>query len=437
MEWWQALTLLAGMMLLFMLSGVPVVISFLLVDLVGAFLFMGGEAGLSQLILNVRESLTSFSLLPIPLFILMGEVMFRSGVGFKAIEVVDHWIGRVPGRLSLVAIMSGTLLAAVSGSTLASAALLGEILLPEMRKRGYKHEMSIGPILGTGGLAMLIPPSALAIVLAALCDISIGGLLIAGIVPGIMIATFMATYVVVRCWLQPELAPPYQVEPVSIGQKILETALHVMPLGVIIFLVVGLIFIGVATPSEAAALGALGTFAVAFCCGRMDYKVLSESIMGTVKLTSMIFLIIVGSMTFSQILAFSGASSGLIQVITSFDLPPFMILALMQLMLMFLGCFMDNLSMVMIAIPIYMPIAHALHFNPMWFALLMLINMDIGNITPPFGLLLFVMKGIAPPGTTMMQVYKSGFPFLMCEVLTLILIMMFPAIGLFLPGLVR
>ncbi len=437
MEWWQALILLVGMMLMLMLSGVPVVISFLLVDLVGAFLFMGGEAGLSQLVLNVRESLTSFSLLPIPLFILMGEVMFRSGVGFKAIEVVDHWIGRVPGRLSLVAIMSGTLLAAVSGSTLASAALLGEILLPEMYKRGYRHEMSIGPILGTGGLAMLIPPSALAIVLAALCDISIGGLLIAGIVPGIMIATFMAAYVVIRCWLQPEIAPPYHVNPVPFGRKIRETVVNVLPLGVIIFLVVGLIFLGVATPSEAAALGALGTFAVALVRGKMNGKILGDCVMGTVKLTSMIFLIIVGSMTFSQILAFSGASSGLIQAVTSFDLSPLMVLVLMQLMLMFLGCFMDNLSMVMIAIPIYMPIAHALHFNPMWFALLMLINMDIGNISPPFGLLLFVMKGIAPDGTTMMQVYKAGIPFLLCELLTLILIMIFPAIGLFLPSLVR
>ncbi|MFH1114014.1 MAG: TRAP transporter large permease subunit, partial [Pseudomonadota bacterium] len=145
----------------------------------------------------------------------------------------------------------------------------------------------------------------------------------------------------------------------------------------------------------------------------------------------------VGSMTFSQILAFSGASSGLIQAVMSFDLSPFMVLLLMQLMLLVLGCFMDNLSMVMIAIPIYMPIAHALHFNPMWFALLMLINMDIGNISPPFGLLLFVMKGIAPEGTTMMQVYKAGIPFLLCELLTLILIMIFPAIGLFLPTLVK
>ncbi|MFH1116319.1 MAG: TRAP transporter large permease subunit, partial [Pseudomonadota bacterium] len=338
MEWWQALVLLLGTMLLLMLSGVPVLISFLLVDLVGAFLFMGGEAGLRQLILNVQESLTSFSLLPIPLFILMGEVMFRSGVGFKAIEVVDHWIGRVPGRLSLVAIMSGTLLAAVSGSTVASTALLGEILIPEMQKRGYKHEMSIGPILGTGGLAMLIPPSALAIVLAALCDISIGGLLVAGIVPGIMIACFMAVYVITRCWLQPEIAPPYYVESVPFGRKIRETVVNVLPLGLIIFLVVGLIFLGVATPSEAAALGSLGTFAVALMLGRMNFRILSDCVMGTVKITSMIFLIIVGSMTFSQILAFSGASSGLIQAVMSFDLSPFMVLLLMQLMLLVLGC---------------------------------------------------------------------------------------------------
>ncbi len=437
MEWWQAFTLLMGAMLLLMLLGVPVAVAFLFVDIVGAYIFLGGEMGLRQLILNMSESLTSFSLLPVPLFILMGEVMFRSGVGFRAIEVVDHWIGRIHGRLSLVAISSGTLLAAVSGSTLASAALLGEILLPEMRRRGYRHEMSIGPILGTGGLAMLIPPSALAIVLAALCDISIGGLLVAGIIPGLMIATFMCTYVVVRCRLQPHLAPPYEVQPVPLGAKIYETVVHVFPLGFIIFLVVGLIFLGVATPSEAAALGAFGTFVVALCCGRLDRTVIKESVLGSVRLTSMIFLIIVGSMTFSQILAFSGASVGLIQLVTGLDLSPFLILIMMQLMLVVLGCFMDNLSMVMIAIPIYMPIVHALGFNPMWFALLMLINMDIGNITPPFGLLLFVMKGIAPAGTTMMDVYKAGFPFLLCEVLALVLIMIFPSLGLFLPNLLR
>jgi tripartite ATP-independent transporter DctM subunit len=297
--------------------------------------------------------------------------------------------------------------------------------------------MSIGPILGTGGLAMLIPPSALAIVLAALCDISIGGLLVAGIIPGLMIATFMCTYVVVRCRLQPHLAPPYEVQPVPLGAKIYETVVHVFPLGFIIFLVVGLIFLGVATPSEAAALGAFGTFVVALCCGRLDRTVIKESVLGSVRLTSMIFLIIVGSMTFSQILAFSGASVGLIQLVTGLDLSPFLILIMMQLMLVVLGCFMDNLSMVMIAIPIYMPIVHALGFNPMWFALLMLINMDIGNITPPFGLLLFVMKGIAPAGTTMMDVYKAGFPFLLCEVLALVLIMIFPSLGLFLPNLLR
>ena len=437
MEWWLALLLLLGVMVVLMLSGMPVAVSFLLVDLLGAFLFLGGKAGIVQLILNMMESLTSFSLLPVPLFVLMGEVMFHSQLGFKAIDVMDHWIGKIPGRLALLAILGGAIFSTMSGSTMATTAILGSMLVPDMQKRGYHKSMSIGPVMGSGGLSMLIPPSALAILLAALNQVSVGGLLIAGILPGCLIAFFYAAYVVIRCLLQPHLAPPFEVPKLSLSEKLCATFIHVVPLGLIIFLVIGLIFLGIATPSEAAALGALGTIFLAAVYRKMGWETLRKSIMGTVRVTSMMFMIIVGSMTFSQIMAFSGASAGLIQLVTGLDLPPMMILISMQVILLFLGCFMDNLSMVMIAIPIFLPIVHALHFNTLWFSLIMLINMEMANTTPPFGLLLFVMKGVAPKGTTMGDIYKAGVPFLLCDATAMILVMIFPQIALFLPGLMK
>ncbi len=435
MEWWQALILLLGTMIIFMLSGMAIAVCFLLVDIIGAFLFLGGEPGITQLILNMGESLTSFTLLPVPLFILMGEVMFHSQLGFKAIDVIDQWIGRIPGRLSLLAVIGGTVFSTMSGSTLATTAMLGSMLVPDMESRGYKKAMSIGPVMGSGGLSMLIPPSALAILLAALNQISVGGLLIAGILPGCLMALFYGSYVVLRCWLQPQLAPPFEVPHISVKMKLKETLIHVVPLGLIIFLVIGLIFLGVATPSESAALGALGIILLAVAYKKMDLPILKKAIIGTIKISSMMFMIIVGSMTFSQIMAFSGASAGLIRVVTELEMPPILVLITMQVLLMFLGCFMDNLSMVMIAIPIYLPIVNALHFDALWFSLIMLINMEMANTTPPFGLLLFVMKGVAPPDTTMGEIYKAGIPFLLCDALVMILVMIFPQIALYLPGL--
>jgi tripartite ATP-independent transporter DctM subunit len=201
--------------------------------------------------------------------------------------------------------------------------------------------------------------------------------------------------------------------------------------------VIGLIFLGIATPSEAAALGASGTVVLAMAYRKMNAGILKSSIIGTVRITSMMFMIIVGSMTFSQIMAFSGASAGLIRVVTDLDLPPVMVLISMQVLLLFLGCFMDNLSMVMIAIPIFLPIVNALHFNTLWFSLIMLINMEMANTTPPFGLLLFVMKGVAPKNTTMGDIYKAGVPFLLCDALVMVLVMIFPQIALYLPGLIK
>lgn len=437
MDWWWSLSLLLGSTLFLVFAGMPVAMAFLLTDVVGALLFFGGIPGLKQLASNLEESLTTFSLLPVPLFILMGELMFHSQMGAKAIDAVEAWIGRVPGRLALVSVFSGTLFSTVSGSSVATTAFLGSQLLPEMERRGYSRVLSIGSIMGSGGLAMMIPPSAIAILLAALANVSAGGLLIAGILPGILMAFCYVVYIVGITSAKPHLAPRYAPDPMPLAAKLRATLMQVAPLAVIIFLVVGLIFFGIATPSESAALGALGTAVLAAAMGRMNLDVVKRSLMGATRLSAMMFLIIAASMVFSQILAFSGATAGLMELANAVDLPPLVLVLLMQLILIVLGSFMDNLSMVMIALPIFLPLIHGMHLDPMWFCLLIMINMDLANLTPPFGLLLFVMKGVAPAGTTMRQIYLAGLPFVACDLIVMGAVMLFPALALWLPSLMR
>ncbi|MBM4341295.1 MAG: TRAP transporter large permease subunit [Deltaproteobacteria bacterium] len=436
MEWWMALLLLIGGTVLLMFMGLPVGVSFLFANLIGTLVFMGGLSGFKLLILNLEESLTSFGLLTVPMFILMGEVMFHSKMALRAIDALDYWIGRVPGRLGLLAVASGTIFGATSGSTIATTSMLGSLLIPEMERRGYQKTMCIGPILGSGALAMLIPPSILAVILATLVEVSVGGMLIAGILPGLLLASFYAIYILIRCWIQPEIAPPYDISPIPLIKKLKEMTIYVLPLGLIIFLVVGIIFLGMATPSEAAAMGAIGSIILSVFYGEMNWEIFRKCIFGTIKMTTFMFIIIMASMIFSQILAFSGASSGLIQAVVKLELPSLLVLISMQVTLLFLGCFMDNLSIAVIVVPIFMPVIKALGFDPLWVAAMTLINMDLGNLTPPFGLQLFVMKGIQPM-TPMAVIIRSALPFVLCEVLALIAIMIFPDIALYLPSLMR
>lgn len=435
MEWYWILGLIFCALMGLFLIGVPVAFAFLFINIVGVYLLWGGEAGLSQLVLSVYRSVSTFSLLPVPLFILMGEVMFRAGIAPRMMDTLDKWLGRIPGRLSMLAVGGGTLFSTLSGSAMAGCAMLGSVLVPEMEKRGYKKEMSLGPIIGSGGLAIMIPPSALGVLLASLSRISVGGMLMAIIIPGVIMAVLYGGYIVLRAWLQPELAPIYEIERVPLRQKLILTCRYVLPLGTIVFLVIGLMFIGVATPTESAALGALGCFVLVFIYRGWNWEVIRGSIAATLRITVMMFMIMTGAMAFSQILAFSGASSGLVSLAGGVDLPPIMILIFMQIILIFMGVFMEPLTIMMVTLPIYMPIIKTLGFDPLWFGTIMLINMEMATTTPPFGLVLFVMKGVAPPDTTMADIYRAGFPFLVCDAIAMGLIMAFPALALYLPGL--
>ena len=393
MEWWMILGLIFCALMFLFIIGVPVAFAFLFINILGVYLLWGGESGLNQLVLSIYRSVSTFSLLPVPLFILMGEIMFRAGIAPKMMDTLDKWLGRIPGRLSLLAVGGGTLFSTLSGSAMAGCAMLGSVLVPEMERRGYKKEMSIGPILGSGGLAIMIPPSALGVLLASLSRISVGGMLMAIIIPGIIMALLYAGYIVLRAYLQPDLAPVYEVERVLFREKVILTLKYVLPLSTIVFLVIGLMFIGVATPTESAALGALGCFALVFIYQGWNWKVIKESVSSTLRITVMMFMILTGATAFSQILAFSGASSGLVGLAGGLDLPPIMILIFMQVILIFMGVFMEPLTIMMVTLPIYMPIVKTLGFDPLWFGTIMLINMEMATTTPPFGLVLFCHEG--------------------------------------------
>lgn len=435
MEWWLILVIFIGLLLLLLATGMPVAFSFFMINIIGALFFLGGAIGLKQMILSIFNGLTSFTLAPVPLFVFMGEILFHSGMAIRTLDVLDKWMGKLPGRLSVLTVAGGTIFSNLSGSTMANTAMLGSLLVPVMTKRGYSKAMSLGPILGTGGIAMIIPPSALAVVLGTLAHMSIADLLLAGIIPGLLMAILYFSYIVIRCMRNPSLAPSYEVEPVSLSEKTKDFVKYLLPLSSIVFLVVGLIFLGVATPTEAAAMGSAGSIVLAGLYGALNLNVMKEAVKGSLKVTGMTFLIIAGSITFSQILAFTGATRGMVEFVVDLPFTPIVILICMQVILILLGAFMEQISMMMISVPIFMPVVHALGFDPIWFGVLMLLNLEIAFTSPPFGLLLFVMKGVAPPGTTMGDIYRAALPFIFCDLVAITLIMIFPGIAIWLPRL--
>lgn len=437
MEWWLFLIIYLGSFIVLISFGMHVVFSFLLVTTVGIWIYWGGATGLEQFMLSLYSSIASFTMLAVILFIFMGEVTFRSGLGMKMIDALNLWLGKLPGRLSLLAVLSGVVLSTMSGSSLASTVILGQSLVPEMEKRGYKKPMSLGPILGSGGLAIMIPPSGLAILVATIGEIPIGRFLIAIVIPGLIMGAFYAIYIITRCSIQPSLAAAYEVGSSSWPERLKSFARDVMPLAVVIFLVIGVIILGIASPSEAAATGTLGIILMAAISKKLSWDVLKRSVMGSVRSVGMILIIIACSIGYSQILAFSGATEGMIQFAVNLPIPPLLIIVAMQVVALILGSFMSSAAVMMIALPMFMPIVIEFGFNVIWFGALFLLNMEMGQTTPPYGVSLFAMKAVAPKDTTMGDIYRAALPFLYCDALTMFIMLMCPAVALWLPGIMK
>jgi len=423
-----------GCLIAIMVTGMPISFAFMFTCIIGASLFWGGASGLDQFAMSIYSSVANYTFLPIPLFVLMGDVIFASGVGTQIVGAVDKLLGKLPGRLSLLAIGSGVLLGTMIGISGGSIGILGRTLVPEMQSRGYKPAMIYGPIVSSGTLAILIPPSALAVFIGAIGQVSVGGLLMAIIVPGILLAILFAAYIIIRCKLNPSLAPIYEVDKVSLGEKVRAFVYYILPIIIVILAVIGSVFAGVATPSEAAALGVIACLLLAALYRKLSFKMLFTSGMNTVRVTVMIFFIVVGSISFSRILATTGAITEVIDLATTADFSPIYVIIFTQVILFFLGMFMDPASIVMITAPIFFPLAKELGYDPMWFAVISLLNIQLGLISPPFGLDCFTMKAVAPGDATLGQVFKSSIPFLAIGLLLMILIFAFHPLATWLPG---
>jgi len=434
-SWQIAAWLMLGGSTLLLFMGMPVALTFLGVNIIGAVLYMGGEPGLVQLVRNSVSSVTAFALTPIPLFVLMGEILFHTGLALKVIEGVERLIVRVPGRLAVVAVVAGTVFSAISGSTIATTAMLGSLMLPVMLARGYHPTIATGPIMAIGAVDMLIPPSALTVLLGSLSGISISKLLLGGIMPGILLSVAFVAWIIMRVRISPHLAPTETdaVQHHGWARWHLLFA-YVLPTLSIFGVVVGALAAGWATPTECAALGAFATMLLAALYRALKWEAVVKALKGTAGISGMILFIILGATTFAQILSFSGASSGLVQFITSHGLSANQILVGMMLLLIFLGIFVDQVSMMMITLPIFMPIVNTLGIDPVWFGVLFLICMQLGLLLPPHGLLLMTMRGVAPPSVTMGQIFLAVTPYVVMSLLLLTAVFMVPGIATWLPG---
>ncbi len=434
MDWQIALVIIFGSLLVLMLTGMPIALCFLFIDVVGAFLLFGWPGGLDQIVISIYTSLATFTIAPIPLFIVMGELMFHSGLGGDVVATVDQWLGRLPGRQSLLAVGAGVLLATLTGASVASVSILSSTLVPDMEKRGYHKSMIFGPILSAGSLAVLIPPSVTAVLLASIGELSVGEILLAIIGPGILLAVLYTGYIITMCAINPSLAPKYEVPKFPLRERLANVACNILPVALIIFSVIGFMVLGIASPEESAASGAIATLVVAAAQRRLSWSVIKKAALGTLRVTGMIFLIMAGAKGFSQVLAFTGATQVLAEGVLNLSVHPLIIMGMMQVVMLILGAFMDTMAIILIAMPTFMPAINALGLDPIWFGAIAVVNLELGMITPPFGIVLYAMKAMAPPRYTMGDIIRSVMPFMGLQILAIILCIIFPSIPLWLLG---
>ncbi len=423
----------AGLLMLLFLAGVPVFLSFLALNTAGVALFMGPQA-FGMVANSLFTTATTGTLTAIALFVLMGEILFRSGAAEVLFDAVDRLVGRIRGRQFVLAGVLATVFGALSGSNMAVAALMARTIYPGMERRGYDRNLSIGMILGGASLAPVIPPSVLVIIIATLANVSVAGLLVAGVLPGLLLGAAFIGYALMRVQLNPKLAPPPEApdgaKAVSVGKAVLQC----LPFAGLIVLVVGLILGGIATPSESAAVGVLGAFAIAALFGRASWGMVNAALRSAALLTAMILIIMASSTLFSQLLAISGASAQITRFVSDLGWPPVAMLVAMMALVFVFCLFVDQVAVMLVIIPIYAPLVGLLGFDPLWFWLLMLLNVTVGGITPPFGYAMFAFRGAAPD-VPMTALFAAAWPFVGLFLVVMVVVGVVPGLATWLPGL--
>jgi tripartite ATP-independent transporter DctM subunit len=435
MEWWVILTAGLCLLLATFMTGAPIFVSFLVINIAGVLIVLG-QPGFGMVANSIFETTNIADLSAIPLFILMGELLFRSGTIEVLFDSVDKLVGRVRGRQYVLCIALSTIFGALSGAAMGVAAMMGRTLYPSMISRGYDSRLSTGAILAGASLAPIIPPSVLVIIIGTLANVSIAGLLIAGILPGLMLSSMFLVYTLARVRMNPALSGPGDGDDApraSLGEKMM-AVIRVSPFAIIIFCVMGFILLGVATPSESAATGVLGALATAAYYRRLSWKMFTESLGSAAYITSMILVIMASSKMFSQLLAFTGSTGQLTQLVTTLGYSPYVMLFIMMLIPFILCMFIDQIALMLVVIPIYQPLLATFGFDQIWFWLLMLLNVTVGGITPPFGYTIFAFKGAAQD-VPLRDIFAATWPFVCLFLIGMVIIAAFPPLATWLPAM--
>jgi len=414
-----------GLPVAFALAGVTVVFGYALF----------GQHVFYLIASNVYQSMLDSILLAIPLFFLMAHVLQHSGMADDLYGAIHQWLGPVRGGLAMGTVIICTLFAAMSGISGAATVAMGLIALPSMLKRHYDKRIAVGCIAAGGVLGILIPPSVIMILYAMVSRESVGGMFFGGVMPGLLLSGLFIMYIGIRSALQPKLCPALPPEERgSLTRKIVSLRSVILPTALVI-LVLGSIYTGAATPTEAAGVGAVGAFICAIIYRRLNWRVLIDIVRGTFKITGMVMWIVAAASAFTGLYIALGAQHLIIEVVTGLEVSPWAILIGMQVILFLFGMFMDDFAIVMLCGPIFVPIVHSLGFNGLWFGILFIVNMQMAFLTPPFGYNLFYLRGVAPKGVTMGDIYRSIVPFVALQATGLALVMIFPQIALWLPSM--
>ncbi|MFU0791828.1 MAG: TRAP transporter large permease [Virgibacillus proomii] len=422
-----------ALIILFLMK-IPVGVSLILVGLAGTSLIRGWDVAFFQLGRTPFDTASSYSLSVIPLFILMGMILSYTGMGKDLYRAVDSWIGHLRGGLAMATIGTAAIFSAISGSLNATTATVSKITLPEMEKYNYKPSLSTACVAAGGTLGILIPPSVILILYGIQTREPIGELLIAGIIPGIIQVVIFMIIVAILVRKDPSLAPA-KVEQSTVMEKF-HTLKSVWPFLALFIISIGGIYLGIFTPTEAAGVGAIGAMFFSFISKRLNWNRLKLSFNESVKLTAYIFLILIGATIFSQFITISRLPVALTQMVGNLELNSSVVLIVILFALFLLGCFIEGLSLIVLTIPIIYPIIIELGFNGVWFGIIMVMAINIGSLTPPLGISIFVIKGVANH-IPIQTIFKGAVPMIIGMIICIFLLIIFPQLVTILPNLMQ
>ncbi len=424
-----------GSLLVLLMAGLP--LAFVTGGLAIVFLFVLGDMDTLNIVPSrIFPLMTDYQLSAIPLFIFMAAMLERAGIINDMFSVIYKLLGGLKGGLASATIIASTILAAMVGVVGAAVVTMGIIALPAMLARKYDTKIAMGSIMAGGTLGILIPPSILAIIYAVVADQSVGELFIGAVIPGLMLSSMYILYVTVRSYINPELGPPIPIEErISVREKFRLMGKMTAPITLII-VVFAALFSGAATPVEAAGIGTFGSFIVAALHGQLDWRTVREACITTLKASSMVIWIMFGATIFVGLYVLEGGQQFVTGALAATGLDRWGILILMMIILIVLGMFLDWVGILLLAVPIFVPIIKDLGFDPLWFGVLYLVNMQMSFLSPPFGYALFYLRGVAPKSIPMSDIFKSALPFLAIQLTGLILLMVFPQLILWLPSIV-